>query len=100
MVETKKDSAFTRFFRGASYFGKAFGFVTGHNGLWPWVLAPTAVTAVAALAGGWSFYHWASAWMDKQSAGHGAFFAALLSIILFVLVLGMGYVAFFVTSLI
>src|SRR6478609_5300489 len=99
MVEMKKDSVFTRFFRGASYFGKAFGFVTGQHGLWPWVLAPTALTAVAAVGGGWWFYHWASGWMDKQAAGHGAFFAALLSLILFVLVIGMGYVAFFAASL-
>jgi CysZ protein len=68
--------------------------VLDNKSLWPWVLAPTLLTAVAAVGGAWGAWAWAKGWIDRHLAGHGAFVAALLAIILFIFVAGVFYVGF------
>jgi uncharacterized protein involved in cysteine biosynthesis len=99
-VTKKSDGAFTRFFRGAGFFGKGWRFVLDQKGLWPWVIAPTLLTLAITVGGVWSSWAWGQAYIAARTAGHGAFYAAILKFFLFLFVVSVGYVAFLVTSLI
>ncbi len=94
----KRPGAFTRYFRGAGYFGRAVSFV-GEKKLWGWILLPSLLTAAATIGGTWYAWHRAQAFIAAYTAGHNAFFAWLLSIVLFFVALGVGVVAYFATSL-
>ena len=88
-----------RFFWGAGFFGRGLSFVLGHKRLWPWVLMPSLLTGAAVFFGTMAAWRWANAFIDARLAGHGAFVAALLWVVLFLFVVSMGYVAFLVTSM-
>jgi uncharacterized protein involved in cysteine biosynthesis len=98
MPETKK-GAFSRFAKGAGYFGKGFSFVLGNRALWPWVIAPTLLTGALTIGGSYAAYRWAQRFIDAHTAGHGAIITAILTFLLFIFVAGVAYVAFLATSL-
>lgn len=99
MAEAKNDGAVTRFFRGASYFGRGFNFLVAER-LWPWLIAPTLLTAVLTIGGAWATWHFGGAFVDARVAGHNFFIAALLRIILWLLVVGATFVPFIVAGLV
>jgi CysZ protein len=79
---------------------RALRFVQGRPSLWGWVAAPALLTGVIAGLGGWSMWHWGSALIDRQTAGHGVWMGAILGFLLFILALGVAYVCFLAVSLI
>jgi CysZ protein len=76
-----------RFFRGMGYFGRGWRVAFGAGALAPWVLLPALITVVVAGGGTWLAYHWASDFVHRHAAGHGAVWGALvwLAVVLFVL---------------
>lgn len=96
----KRDGALTRFFRGAGYLGRGFSFVRQHRALWPWVAAPSLLTGLVTVLGAFGAHHWARAFIDRHTAGHGAIWTAILTFLMYVFVAGVAYVAFLVTSMV
>ena len=99
MPEPKKDGAMARYFRGASYFGRGFGFLVEHQ-LWPWLIAPTLLTALLTVFGAWATWHWGNAWVDARVAGSWVVWATIVRILLWFVVLGATLVSFLVAGLI
>jgi CysZ protein len=93
-------SAISRTFTGGGYLFRALSFVRGRPSMWGWVAAPAGVTAVAAGLGGWWMWQWGHAFLERHTAGHGAFVGALLGFLLFILTIGVAYVCFLAVSLI
>lgn len=93
-IPPRPRGATARFFWAAGFFGRGLGMVLDNKSLWPWVLAPTLLTGLAAVGGAWGAWSWARSYIDRHLAGHGAFVAALLAIVLFLFVAGVFYVGF------
>jgi CysZ protein len=90
----------SRFFAGAAYLFRALAFVRSHARLWGWVVAPATLTAAVAGTLGWEAWHWAHALVDRYTVGHGAFVAAVVDVLLFILAVGVFYVGFLVVSVV
>jgi CysZ protein len=95
----KRDDAFTRFLRGAGYFGRGLSFIFAER-LWPWLLAPTLLTAALTVLAVWIGWHFGGAWVDARAAGHWVVLASLIRFVLWIVVAGMTFVAVLVVGLV
>jgi CysZ protein len=87
----------TRFFRGMGYFGRGWSTAFGAAGVTQWVLLPALITAIVSIGGTWLTYHWATDYVHRQSAGHGAIWGAIVWLGVVLLVLASAYILY-VTS--
>jgi CysZ protein len=97
MADTR-DGALTRYFYGASYFGRGLKFVVDHGGLWPWVIAPTVLVAAITVGGVWWAQRFADAFVEAHAAGH--WFAFLFRFFLWLFVIAVGLVSYLAASFI
>jgi uncharacterized protein involved in cysteine biosynthesis len=94
MIDPSARGAVRRFFDGVGYLGRGFRVGLGEPGLRPWMLAPAALSLAAAIAGGWTAWHFGGAWVSGWSSGHGAWLAAVLYLLLILFVVVATYVAY------
>jgi CysZ protein len=88
-----------RFFRGMGYFGRGWRVAFGAGRVLPFVLLPALVTV--AVAGGGSFvaYRWATDFVARHSAGHGALWGAIVWLFVVIFVLATAYVLYVASCL-
>ena len=93
---TDAKTMITRFFKGMSYFGRAFGFAFRRRALLPWVLMPALLTLVSTLGGAVFAWHWVGMAVHSHS-GHGALLDRLLWL-LAILAVGAGAYMIYVVA--
>jgi CysZ protein len=86
------------FFRGMGFVGRGLGFVLSNKSLWPWVAAPVLLTALVTILSVWGVFRWGDGFVERHAAGHFFLFAWLLKLVLYVLLVGVAFVAVLVTS--
>jgi CysZ protein len=89
----------TRFFRGMGYFGRGWRVAFGSGHVVPFVLLPALVTV--AVAGGGSFlaWRWATDFVQRHAAGHGALWGAIVWLVVMLFVLATAYVLYVASCL-
>jgi uncharacterized protein involved in cysteine biosynthesis len=99
MSSPRPKGAGGRFFWAAGFVGRGIATGLGNGKLLPWVLMPAALTTlVTFFLAGWA-WRAANHYIDEKLAGHNAFVAALLWVVVVLFVASIGYVAFLVTSM-
>lgn len=84
----------TRFFRGMGYFGRGWHAAFGQRALVPWVLLPALVTVIVSGGGAWLAWRWATEFVHRHAAGHGAFWGFFVWLGVMVFVLASAYVLY------
>ena len=88
-----------RFFRGMGYFGRGWRVAFGSGHVVPFVLLPALVTVVVAGGGSFLAYQWATEFVARHSAGHGALWGAIVWLFVVVFVLATAYVLYVASCL-
>ena len=95
-----RQSSLSRFFHGASFFGRGLSFVGAHKSLWPWVVAPTLVSCAITVGGFWWAHRAAAQFVEAHAAGHWAIVAWFFRLMMWIFVLAVGLVAYLASTLI
>jgi CysZ protein len=88
-----------RFFRGMGYFGRGWRVAFGSGTVVPFVLLPALVTVAVAGGGSWFAYRWATDFVARHSAGHGALWGAIVWLFVTIFVLATAYVLYVASCL-
>jgi CysZ protein len=84
----------SRFFRGMGYFGRGWHAAFGERALVPWVLLPALITVVVSSGGAWLAWRWATDFVHRQAAGHGAIWGFFVWLGVMIFVLASAYVLY------
>ncbi len=88
-----------RFFRGMGYFGRGWRVAFGSGRVVPFVLLPALVTVAVAGGGTFFVYRWATDFVTRHSAGHGALWGAIVWLFVTIFVLATAYVLYVASCL-